>query len=137
MTVGGVLTYEDAVTNVDSLGMVTARIGVRVSAGGINAVGVVTATSFEGDGSNLSGISVGLTTEAELHLVLLPQSISQVLKTTKLLLLVAIITVTGGTEADSHTLRIVNSGIATIGFGISYSHLVLHHHYQQQMEQLV
>ena len=26
------------------------------------------------------------------------------------------ITVTGGTEADSHTVRIVNSGIATVGF---------------------
>ena len=46
LTVGGVLTYED-VTNIDSVGMVTARIGVRVLAGGINAVGVVTATSFE------------------------------------------------------------------------------------------
>ena len=34
LTVGGVLTYED-VTNVDSLGIVTARNGVRVSAGGI------------------------------------------------------------------------------------------------------
>ena len=35
VTVGGVLTYED-VTNVDSLGIVTARNGVRVTAGGIN-----------------------------------------------------------------------------------------------------
>ena len=26
------------------------------------------------------------------------------------------ITVTGGTEADSHTVRIINSGIATVGF---------------------
>ena len=35
LTVGGVLTYED-VTNIDSVGLVTARTGVRVSAGGIN-----------------------------------------------------------------------------------------------------
>ena len=35
VTVGGVLTYED-VTNVDSLGIVTARNGLRVTQGGIN-----------------------------------------------------------------------------------------------------
>ena len=52
-TFTGVVTYED-VTNVDSLGIVTARTGVKVLAGGINAVGVVTATG----GFNL-GISSG------------------------------------------------------------------------------
>ena len=55
ISVGGTLTYED-VTNVDSVGMVTARNGVKVLAGGINAVGVVTATSFTGSGANLTGI---------------------------------------------------------------------------------
>ena len=35
VSVGGVLTYED-VTNVDSLGIVTARNGLRVTQGGIN-----------------------------------------------------------------------------------------------------
>ena len=52
-TFSGVVTYED-VTNVDSLGIVTARTGIKVLAGGINAVGVVTATG----GFNL-GISSG------------------------------------------------------------------------------
>ena len=52
-TFTGVVTYED-VTNVDSLGIVTARTGIKVLAGGINAVGVVTATG----GFNL-GISSG------------------------------------------------------------------------------
>ena len=55
VSVGGVLTYED-VTNIDSVGVITARSGVKVLAGGINAVGVVTATSFVGDGSGLSGV---------------------------------------------------------------------------------
>ena len=55
VSVGGTLTYED-VTNVDAVGMVTARNGVKVLAGGINAVGVITATSFKGDGSQLGGI---------------------------------------------------------------------------------
>ena len=56
ITVGGTITYED-VKNVDSLGIVTARTGIDVLAGGINVVGVVTATSFEGDGSGLTGVA--------------------------------------------------------------------------------
>ena len=55
VSVGGVLTYED-VTNIDSVGIITARTGIKVLAGGINAVGVVTATSFAGDGSALTGV---------------------------------------------------------------------------------
>ena len=55
VSIGGTLTYED-VTNVDSVGIVTARTGIKVLAGGINAVGVVTATSFSGDGSALTGV---------------------------------------------------------------------------------
>ena len=62
VSIGGTLTYED-VTNIDSVGVVTARIGLKVLAGGINAVGVVTATSFKGDGSALTGVSAGLTTD--------------------------------------------------------------------------
>ena len=58
VSIAGTLTYED-VTNIDSLGIVTARTGVKVTAGGINAVGVVTATSFSGNGSTLSGVEFG------------------------------------------------------------------------------
>ena len=47
-TLSGVLTYED-VTNIDSIGIVTARTGIKVLAGGINAVGVVTATAGVSD----------------------------------------------------------------------------------------
>ena len=49
VTIGGTLTYED-VTNIDSVGLITARKGIISS-------GVVTATSFSGDGSNLTGVS--------------------------------------------------------------------------------
>ena len=52
VSIGGTLTYED-VTNIDSVGIITAQTGIKVLAGGINAVGVVTATSFSGDGSAL------------------------------------------------------------------------------------
>ena len=55
VSIGGTLTYQD-VTNIDSVGIITAQTGIRVLAGGINAVGVVTATSFSGDGSSLTGV---------------------------------------------------------------------------------
>ena len=63
-TVGmaGTLTYED-VTNVDSIGIITAITGVIVGSGvtlnatGVIATGVITATSFSGDGANLTGVS--------------------------------------------------------------------------------
>jgi len=63
LTVSGVLTYED-VTNVDSVGLITARNGVVVGSGitlskdgDIFATGVVTATTFDGAlaSSNLTG----------------------------------------------------------------------------------
>ena len=53
ITASGTLTYED-VTNIDSLGIITARNGVVVT-------GVVTATSFAGDGSSLSGVGLDIT----------------------------------------------------------------------------
>ena len=56
VSVGGTLTYED-VTNIDSVGVITARQGIVVVGGGITAVGVVTATSFVGDGSGLTGVA--------------------------------------------------------------------------------
>ena len=75
VSIAGTLTYED-VTNVDSVGLVTAQsgviasgIGVSVTTGavtvgsavtanstGIDVVGVVTATSFSGNGAALTGI---------------------------------------------------------------------------------
>ena len=38
VSIGGTLTYED-VTNIDSVGLITARSGIRVSSGGINVAG--------------------------------------------------------------------------------------------------
>ena len=57
VTIGGTLIYED-VTNVDSIGVVTARKGVNVPGGQIAVgsniklgnAGVITATTFKGDG---------------------------------------------------------------------------------------
>ena len=57
VTIGGTLIYED-VTNVDSIGVVTARKGVNVPGGQVAVgsniqlgnAGVITATTFKGDG---------------------------------------------------------------------------------------
>lgn len=65
VTVGGVLTYED-VTNVDSLGIVTARNGVRVTAGGINVTaGISTLAAATATTLTASGL---LTASAGIHL---------------------------------------------------------------------
>ena len=63
ISVGGTVTYQD-VTNIDSVGMVTARKGIQVLADGINAVGVMTATTFSGSGANLTNIPSGQLTGA-------------------------------------------------------------------------
>ena len=66
VSIGGTLTYED-VTNVDAVGLITARNGIQFGAAGIGGTirangdttlaGVVTATSFSGDGSALTGMA--------------------------------------------------------------------------------
>ena len=56
VSVGGTLTYED-VTNIDSVGIVTAQQGIRVGAG--QSIGSTTATEnvvYYGDGSKLTGV---------------------------------------------------------------------------------
>ena len=54
VTIGGTITYED-VKNVDSLGIVTARAGVDVLAGGINVTGVSTFNSDVNFAGDISG----------------------------------------------------------------------------------
>jgi len=59
--IAGTLTYED-VSNIDSVGIITARTGVIVGSGvtlnatGVIATGVITATSFSGSGANLTNL---------------------------------------------------------------------------------
>ena len=70
---------------------------------------------YYGDGSQLTGISAGIGTEASSGgLITLDLTASQDHKITATG--ITTITVSGGLEGDSHTVRIVNSGIATVGF---------------------
>ena len=132
-TFTGVLTYED-VTSVDSVGIVTARGGVELGAagvggtfsatgfgsleGGLNVAGIVTATSFSGSGANLTNLpAAGLSTAAAVVagiVTTLDLSSAQDHKIT--VSGISTVTVKGGTEGDSHTVRIINSGITTVGF---------------------
>ena len=53
VSIAGTLTYED-VTNVDSVGIITAQSGIEVGAG--QSIGPVSGTIYYyGDGSNLTG----------------------------------------------------------------------------------
>ena len=68
VSIGGTLTYQD-VTNIDSVGLITARAGVNVSGGQLDVgsniklgnAGVITATSFVGSGANLTSLPSQLT----------------------------------------------------------------------------
>ena len=67
MTVGGILTYED-VTNVDSVGLITARSGIDITSSGLYvSSGIVTATSFIKSGGTSAQylMADGSTTEGD------------------------------------------------------------------------
>ena len=89
---------------------------LNTEAGGVLISGVCSATSYTGDGSQLTGIVAGISTEA---LTTAGATVTLDLskddhKITKSGTYT--ITCTGGAEASAHTLRIVNSGITTVGF---------------------
>ena len=83
---------------------------------GVTVTGTVAATPYTGDGS-FTGISVGIATNAQTvtngNTLLLDLS-----KDDHKVTATGTVTIscTGGSEGDSHTVRIVNSGIATVGF---------------------
>jgi len=71
VSIGGTLTYED-VTNIDSVGIITARSDIKAlgniigdNATNISGINSVTATKFYGDGSELTGIISGITIQEE------------------------------------------------------------------------
>jgi len=90
---------------------------LATASGGVTVTGTVAATSYTGDGSALTGIEAGIQTAV-------PKSVSGI--TTVLDLSkddfkitaagITTIDVRGGSEGNSHTIRIHNSGITTVGF---------------------
>ena len=78
VSIGGTLTYQD-VTNIDSVGLITARAGVNVSGGQLDVgsnikignAGVITATSFVGGLPITSGADTVSYTHLTLPTILL------------------------------------------------------------------
>ena len=188
LSVGGTLTYSD-VTNIDSVGLVTARQGIRIGGGstvgpisgvvtyfgsaegltsipagqltgalpaisGANLTGLPAAgIGIRSDGTtigfgvtflNFTGSGIGtITTHASSgvgtvvvsggggggSIVSVQGTASGIVTTINLTTAqdhkitttgICTITSTGGTEGESHTIRIVNSGIATVGFSTHF-----------------
>ena len=118
LTVTGIVT---ASTTNSTSSQIVVGSAVTANSQGIDVTGIVTATSYRGDGSQLTGISVGITTQAitpsgiTTHLLLSSADDHKVLATGNVT-----IDVTGGAEADSHTVRIENVGVATVGFSTAF-----------------
>ena len=93
------------------------NLKLETTSGGVTVTGTVAATSYTGDGSSLTGIEAGITTSNAATM----SGITTVLDLSKddFKITVSGITtvdVRGGQEGNSHTLRIHNSGITTVGF---------------------
>ena len=89
---------------------------LATSASGVTVTGTVAATSYTGDGSSLTGISVGIATTASQV-----SGITTVIDLSKddiRLDCTGLVTIDtkGGTEGGSHMLRIVNVGLSTVSF---------------------
>ena len=89
---------------------------LETASGGVTVTGTVAATSYTGDGSALTGISVGIATTASQV-----SGITTVIDLNKddiRLDCTGLVTIDakGGTEGNNHVLRIVNSGVSTVTF---------------------
>ena len=123
LTVGGVLTYED-VTNVDSVGLITARNGIVVGSGITLSkdgdgffTGIVTATSYYGDGSNLSNItSTTINSNADNRLITGSGTANTLNGESNLTFDGSTLTVTGSIDLSSH-LDMGDSDVVKLGDG--------------------
>ena len=114
---GGVLKLETTGGGISVTGTSTCTGSVQVGSGQSFGSSGASAAVYYGDGSNLTGLSVGISTAAA--------SVSGIVTTLDLSSAqdhkltvsgISTITVKGGAEGESHTVRIINSGITTVGF---------------------
>ena len=88
----------------------------QTDSSGVTVTGRVDATSYTGDGSALTGISVGIGTESSTisgitTYIDLGKDDHEITASG-----ICMLSVKGGTQGDSHTVRITNSGITTVNF---------------------
>jgi hypothetical protein len=138
VSIAGTLTYED-VTSVDAIGLVTARSGVRITAGGIDVIGVTTVrNALTQDGIIISGraggtstyaVTVVPTTLSASRTLTLPDATTTLVgtdttqtltsKTLSSATLTGSLTAGGGTGSNGQVLQSTGSGVqwATAGGG--------------------
>ena len=90
---------------------------LETASGGVTVTGTVAATSYTGDGSALTGIAVGVATTVASGITGITTVLDLSNNDHKITVSgITTVDVRGGTEGDSHSLRIINSGITTVGF---------------------
>ena len=99
-----------------------AALKLATASGGVTVTGTVSATTgaftnITGDGSALTGIAVGVATTVATGITGITTVLDLSNNDHKITVSgITTVDVRGGTEGDSHSLRIVNSGITTVGF---------------------
>ena len=94
---------------------------LETASGGVTVTGTVAATSYTGDGSALTGIAVGVATTVASGITGITTVLDLSNNDHKITVSgITTVDVRGGTEGDSHSLRIINSGITTVGFSTYY-----------------
>ena len=89
---------------------------LETTSGGVTVTGTLAATAVTGDGSGLTGIAVGIGTESSTisgitTYIDLDKDDHEITASG-----ICMLSVKGGTQGDSHTVRITNSGITTVNF---------------------
>ena len=126
VSVGGVLSYED-VTNIDSVGVVTARTNLFVGAGVscYGSTGIVSATAFYGDGANLDNVVSGIELkEAGTSVGTACTQLNFASGASLTPVRTGISTVTISTGIATEAITVTNGNIGTINLGTSQEHKV-------------
>ena len=131
VTIGGTLTY-DEVINIDSIGIVTARSGLKVTGGQLDVgsniklgnAGVITATSFVGSGAALTGIDATAIKDSGGNVKVQAQASGAVYT--------GIHTFNSDLDVDGHTNldNVSISGVTTTGGNVNIAHGTGQAHYQ-------
>ena len=90
---------------------------LETASGGVTVTGTLAATAVTGDGSGLTGIAVGVATTVATGITGITTVLDLSNNDHKITVSgITTVDVKGGTEGHSHSLRIINSGITTVGF---------------------
>jgi hypothetical protein len=90
---------------------------LETTSSGVTVTGTLAATAVTGDGSGLTGINVGVATTVASGITGITTVLNLTNNDHKITVSgITTVDVRGGTEGHTHSLRIINSGITTVGF---------------------